>query len=222
MTLGEMVPRTSLSEHVVRILRGRIATGDLPPGARLREAELAEALGVSRGPVREALALLEADGQVEIHRHRGATVSILTRRDVDEVHTLRTAVEQLAGERAAERLKPEHLAELDRVLEHMKKTSGSVQPEEAVTLDLAFHDVIYDAADHARLRRVWTSIRSQVAFFLITRNINFPDFPSVGYPEHKDLRDILAAGDAEAAREAVAKHMSGAYSRLRQLPLPDA
>ncbi|QOR70792.1 GntR family transcriptional regulator [Ruania alkalisoli] len=222
MTLGTIGPRTSLSEHVVRILREKMANGELPPGSRLREAEIAESLDVSRGPVREALALLEAEGQVEIKRHRGAFVSILTQRDVEEVHTLRTAVETLAGERAATRLTPDHLAELDRVLEQMKDTSGSVQPEEAVALDLAFHDVIYDAADHARLHRVWTSLRSQVAFFLITRNINFPDFPTVGYPEHKELRDILASGDPEAARAAVADHMRGAYSRLRQLELPEA
>lgn len=222
MTLGTIGPRTSLSEHVVRILREKMANGELPPGSRLREAEIAESLDVSRGPVREALALLEAEGQVEIKRHRGAFVSILTQRDVEEVHTLRTAVETLAGERAATRLTPDHLAELDRVLEQMKDTSGSVQPEEAVALDLAFHDVIYDAADHARLHRVWTSLRSQVAFFLITRNINFPDFPTVGYPEHKELRDILASGDPEAACAAVADHMRGAYSRLRQLELPEA
>ncbi|SEE78324.1 GntR family transcriptional regulator [Ruania alba] len=222
MTLGTIGPRTSLSEHVVQILREKMASGELAPGARLREAEIAEALDVSRGPVREALALLEAEGQVEIKRHRGAFVSILTQRDVDEVHTLRTAVETLAGERAATRLTAAHLAELDRVLEEMKSTSGAVQPEEAVALDLAFHDVIYDAADHVRLLRVWTSIRSQVAFFLHTRNINFPDFPTVGYPEHKELRDILASGDPAAAREAVADHMRGAYSRLRQLELPEA
>lgn len=222
MTLGTIGPRTSLSEHVVRILREKMANGELPPGSRLREAEIAEQLDVSRGPVREALALLEAEGQVEIRRHRGAFVSVLTLQDVEEVHTLRSAIEALAGERAVTRLTPDHLAELDRVLEQMKDTSGSVQPEEAVALDLAFHDVIYDAADHARLHRVWTSIRSQVAFFLITRNINFPDFPTVGYPEHKELRDILASGDVEAARAAVADHMRGAYSRLRQLELPEA
>ncbi|UFU03067.1 GntR family transcriptional regulator [Ruania suaedae] len=222
MTLGTIGPRTSLSEQVVRVLREKMANGELPPGSRLREAEIAESLDVSRGPVREALALLEAEGQVEIRRHRGAFVSVLTQRDVEEVHTLRTAIEALAGERAATRLTQAHLAELDRVLERMKDTSGSVQPEEAVALDLAFHDVVYDASDHARLQRVWTSIRSQVGFFLITRNINFPDFPTVGYPEHKALRDILASGETGAAREAVADHMRGAYSRLRQLELPEA
>ncbi|WP_043349045.1 GntR family transcriptional regulator [Beutenbergia cavernae] len=214
-------PRTSLGEYVVRELRERIATGELRPGEHLRETELAAALNVSRGPVREAFAILEAEGQVEIRRHRGAFVSVLTRRDVEEVHTLRTAMEALAAERAATRLTPAHFAEMDRVLEAMKGTSGSVAPQEAVALDLAFHDVIYDAADHARLQRVWTSLRSQVSFFLHTRNVNFPDFPTVGFSEHFELREALAGGDPAVARAAAEKHMTGAYSRLSQLELPE-
>lgn len=220
MSLTTGPPRTTLTDYVVGMLRERIAAGDLPPGQHLREAELAAALDVSRGPVREALAVLEAEGQVEIRRHRGAFVSVLTQRDVEEVHTLRAAIEALAAERAASRLTGAHLAELDRVLEAMKVTSGSVAPQEAVRLDLAFHDIVYDAADHARLSRVWVSIRSQVSFLLHTRNVNFPDFPTVGFPEHDQLRTALTRGDPAAARAAAEEHMSGAYSRLRQLELP--
>ena len=214
-------PRTSLGDYAVQVIRDMITSGELAPGQHLRLAELAEALDVSPGPVREALHLLEAEGQVEIRRHRGAFVSVLTQQDVEEVHTLRAVVEALAGERAATRLTKAHLAEMDRVLEAMKTTSGSVQPQEAVRLDLEFHDIIYDAADHARLLRVWTSIRSQVSFFLLTRNINFPDFPTVGYPEHHQLRMVLSQGDPTAAHAAVERHMSGSYSRLSQLDLPN-
>lgn len=221
MALGTAsAPRTTLTDFVVSVLRERIAGGVLPPGEHLREAELAAALDVSRGPVREALAILEAEGQVEIRRHRGAFVSVLTKQDVEEVHTLRTAIEALAAERAATRLTDAHLAELDRILEAMKVTSGSVAPQEAVRLDLAFHDVVYDAAEHSRLSRVWTSIRSQVSFFLHTRNVNFPDFPTVGFPEHHELRMVLSEGDPARARAAAEKHLSGAYTRLRQLELP--
>jgi len=220
MPLGVSPPRTSLADYVVGVIREKTATGELRPGQHLREAELAAALGVSRGPVREALALLETEGHVEIRRHRGAFVSVLTQQDVEEVHSLRAAIEALAAERAVTRLTSSHLAEMDRVLEAMKVTSGSVAPQEAVRLDLAFHDVLYDAADHARLLRVWTSIRSQVSFFLHTRNVNFPDFPTVGYPEHYELRTVLSEGDPGRARIAVEKHMTGSYSRLSMLGLP--
>lgn len=218
--IGATVSRAALAEYVVGVIREKTASGELRPGEHLRESELAAALGVSRGPVREAFAILQADGQVEIRRHRGAFISILTQRDVEEVHTLRAAIETLAAERAVTRLTEAHLAEMDRLLEAMKVTSGSVAPQEAVFLDLAFHDVIYDAADHARLSRVWMSIRGQVSYFLHTRNLNFPDFPTVGFPEHHELRTVLSQGDPAAARAAVGKHMTGSYSLLKQLELP--
>lgn len=213
-------PRTSLTEYVVEALRQRLSGGRLVPGQHLRETDLAIELQVSRGPVREAFALLEMEGLIEIRRHRGAFVSVLTKEDVEEVHTLREANEVLAAYRAATRITAAHRARLDDILELMKVTSGSVAPEEAVRLDLAFHDVVYDAADHLRLSRVWRSIRGQVAFFLHTRNVNFPDFPTVGYPEHKLLRDALCSGDPELARAAAAEHLRGAYTRLIQLELP--
>lgn len=218
--IGPIAPRATLADYVVRIIREKTASGEFRPGDHLRETDLAAALGVSRGPVREALAILEADGQVEIRRHRGAFISILTQRDVDEVHSLRAAIEALAAERAATRITGAHLAEMDRLLAEMKVISGSVAPQAAVFLDLAFHDVIYAAADHARLSRVWTSIRAQVSFFLHTRNLNFPDFPTVGFPEHHELRTVLSQGDPTAARSAVEKHMIGSYAMLKQLDLP--
>lgn len=213
-------PRTSLADYVLEVLREQIATGELAPGAHLRETELAERLDVSRGPIREALAMLKIEGTIELRRHRGAFVSILTSEDVEEVHSLRESIEVLAARRAATRITPAQVARLDEILDLMKVTSGAVEPQEAVRLDLAFHDVIYDAADHLRLRRVWTSIRSQVFFFLYTRNLNFPDFPTVGFPEHNELRDAVCGGDPERAGRATAAHLSGAYTRLRQLDLP--
>lgn len=218
-TAQRPAPRTSLGDHVLADLREQIASGRLAPGTHLREAEIAAAMAVSRGPVRDALTALANEGQVEIHRHRGAFVSVLSQRDVEEVHSLRTAIETLAAHRAATRLTPELTAKLDAALEAMR-TSAPLAAEEAVQLDLAFHDVIYQAADHQRLLRTWTSIRAQVAFFLHIRNVNFPDFAQVGYREHREVRDALLSGDPELASRSVQHHLAGAYTRLQLLDLP--
>ena len=220
---GLLLPQPSqpsLGDGVLAILREMISTGQFAPGQHLKEAELAAALNVSRGPVREALTQLEAEGQVELRRHRGAFVSTLTRVDVEEVHTLRAAIERLAAERASVRMGSVEFAAMDKVLAQMEQATPTITPEEAVRLDLEFHDIIYASCEHQRVQRVWTSIRSQVSFFLHTRNVNFPDFSEVGHPEHLELRNALSLADPQAAGEAVEKHLSGAYTRLRQLELP--
>lgn len=210
----------ALGQLVVNLLRELIVTGQFKPGAHLKEAELAAALRVSRGPVREALAQLEGEGHVELRRHRGAFVSTLTAVDVEEVYTLRAAIERLAAERACLRMGEAEFAEMDSVLQQMKAAKGAIAPEDAVRLDLQFHDIVYAACDHQRVQRVWSSIRSQVSFFLHARNLNFPDFPLIGYPDHLKLRTALSLADPEVARQAVDTHLSGAYERLKRLDLP--
>lgn len=225
ITNGLLIPQPAqppLSDVVLKVLRDLISAGHFSPGEHLKEAELAAALNVSRGPVREALTQLEAEGHVELRRHRGAFVSTLTRVDVEEVHTLRVAIERLAAERACTRMGAPEFAAMDQVLEEMRAPGLNVKPEEVVRLDLQFHDIIYASCEHARVQRVWNSIRSQVSFFLHTRNVNFPDFATVGHSEHLELRTALSQADPAAARDAIDTHLSGAYERLKKLNLPDA
>lgn len=190
---GIALPRQlqpALGDLVTDLLRTMITNGQFLPGEHLKEAELAAALKVSRGPVREALAQLETEGHVELRRHRGAFVSTLTRTDVEEVHTLRKVIEQLAAERACTRMGAEGLAKMDEVLEHMKEVDTTAGPDEAVRCDLQFHDIIYAYCEHSRVQRVWESIRGQVTVFLRARNVAFPDFAQVGHPE-QDWKSVV-------------------------------
>ncbi len=220
MDLSELsrgVPSAALSKTVTDALREMIVRGGLEPDQHLKEADIATALGVSRGPVREAFVQLEAEGFIELRRHRGAFVVSLTHHDIEEVHSLRLVLERLAIQRAATRITDAQLAELDTVLARMKRIRKSYTAEEVVDLDLAFHDIVFEAADHQRLRRSWDFVRSQVAFFLHTRNVQFRDFLDVGYAEHKELRDILSAGDETMAAAAIEGHVTGSYERLMSL-----
>lgn len=218
---AQQIPRTSLSEAVLAALREMISTGSFQPGEHLKEADIASALNVSRGPVRDAFTQLASEGHIELRPHRGAFMSTLSRADVEEVHSLRLAIEQLAAERACTRMGGREFARMDSVLDEMKALKGDVDPQDAVRLDLLFHDLIYQYSGHQRVQRVWTSLRSQVSFFLHTRNVHYPDFACVGHSEHLALREALCLGDPDTAREAVAKHLAGAYERLNKLPLPD-
>ncbi|MFD2082816.1 DNA-binding transcriptional regulator, GntR family [Actinopolymorpha cephalotaxi] len=211
----------ALGDLVTDVLREMITEGKFQPGEHLRESHLAEALQVSRGPIRQAFARLEEEGHVELRRHRGAFVSTLTKADIEEVHTLRGAIERLAASRACARMQGEGFAEMDAVLEQMRNVHTRPDPEDAAQLDLRFHDIIYAYCGHSRVQRVWASIRGQVTVFLRARNASFPDFLEVGHVEHLELRDALALGDPQAAQDAIDKHISGAYERLKRLNLPD-
>ena len=103
----------------------------------------------------------------------------------------------------------------------MKGFDATVTPDKAVQWDLQFHDIIYAFCEHSRVQRVWESIRGQVILFVRERNINFPEFAHVGYQEHLKLRDALAKGDPAIARDAIDKHISGAYEGLKGLDLPE-
>ncbi|MHA6625030.1 GntR family transcriptional regulator [Pseudonocardia sichuanensis] len=207
-------PSPALSATVVPAIRQMITAGILPQGAHLREAELATALGMSRGPVREALVELAREGLVVLRRHRGAQVITLTTEDAEEVYTLRLALERLAVERACSRLADADLADLDATLERMRHLAGDYSPDLAVELDLAFHDVLVRAAGHGRLERSWQQIRSQIAMFLRDRHLARRDFHEIAHPEHRAVRDIVAAGDTAAAAAAIETHLMGAYDRL--------
>ncbi|MEU7787514.1 GntR family transcriptional regulator [Amycolatopsis sp. NPDC049159] len=203
--------RRGLADEVADRVRDAIFGGVYAPGSALREVELAEALGVSRGPVREALLKLEREGLVRSEWHRGTTVTALSDADVAELDSLRAALEQLAVALVVERA-PD-LAEVDAVVGRMERAADA---HEMVRCDLAFHDAVYAAAGHRRLREAWEAIRSQVHLFLLTRIGVEAEGYLDGIPaEHRELAEALRARDLDAALELFAVHRRHAYEILR-------
>jgi DNA-binding GntR family transcriptional regulator len=211
---GRVAParRRGLADEVADRVRDAIFDGAYPPGSQLREVELSAALGVSRGPVREALLRLEREGLARSEWHRGATVTALSDRDVAELDTLRAALEQLAVRLVLERAPAEGLAAVDAAVERMARAADA---HELVRCDIGFHDAVYAAAGHGRLLEAWQAIRSQVHLFLLTRIGLESDGYLAGIPEeHRRLAESLRAGDAEAALELFAAHRRHAFDIL--------
>lgn len=214
--LAGMTTPPALSTLVADRLREMITSGHLAPGERLKEAELAESMTVSRGPVREAITLLSREGLVEVQRHRGARVITLSYEDIEEIYSLRLAIERLAMERCAERADARVLARLDEVIEQMRTIASDAPGDEHVRLDLEFHDLVYAAADHARLERTWGMLRSQVSMFLNART-DRTDFRAKLHQEHQEMRDILATGDPQASVAAIEKHIGWTLRQIRKM-----
>ena len=202
--------RRGLADEVADRIRDAIFDGTYPPGGSLREVELADALGVSRGPVREALLKLEREGLVRGEWHRGTTVTALSDGDVAELDSLRAALEQLAGALVVDR--GADLAAVDAVVARMDRAADE---HEMVRCDLDFHDAVYAAAGHRRLREAWEAIRSQVHLFLLTRIGVESEGYLAGIPaEHRRLAEALRAGDRDAALALFAVHRRHAFDVL--------
>jgi DNA-binding GntR family transcriptional regulator len=201
--------RRGLADEVADRIRDAIFNGAYAPGAQLREVELAKALDVSRGPVREALLRLEREGLVRSAWHRGATVTTLSPEDVAEIDSLRGALEQLAVEQLVAHASDDDIADIEKAADRMQRAEDE---HEMIRCDIAFHDAVYAAAHHRRLEDAWHAIRSQVHLFLLTRiglsaDGYLHDIPQ----EHRELAAALRARDAKRALVLFAAHRDHAF-----------
>ncbi len=206
---------TLISDEVVDRLREAILRGHFAPGDRLREAQLADALGVSRGPVRTALAQLEREGLAMRRPNRGAVVAELSRTDLEEVFSLRLAIEPVCCAWAARHARDSDLAEMQAVIDGYAELDARVTARKAAEVDLAFHDAVYRASGHRRLLRLWADLRPQVYVFMLARTyVHTPGFREIMIRSHAEILAVIAAGDDEQAAEVAVEHIRTSYLRV--------
>lgn len=207
--------KRSLADDVVDRLRDAIFHGNFKPGEALREEQIAAMLDVSRGPVREALVQLEREGLVIVRRHRGATVARLSRSDIEDVYSLRLALERLAVQRATRYASDEDFQAMEAVLVAFDQALSRGSSEKQVAeLDVRFHDLIYQAARHQRLYDCWATLKSQIYIFLLSRNVADPDFREITVKAHADLLAAIRTRNEARATVEIEDHLRGAYERV--------
>jgi DNA-binding GntR family transcriptional regulator len=208
--------RRTLADEVLERIRRAILSGQFMPGEPLRESQLAESMQVSRGPVREALGRLEQEGLV-INRSNGRSfVARLSLQDLDEVYSLRQALEQFAIARACQNATPADLAEIQSVVDTMAAhiQQEGITEQEAAELDLRFHDSLYQASRHQRLLNIWTTLRPQIYVFLLSRNVANPDFRESVVRGHQQILDAVKAREVDRAQSLIEGHLDFAYTRV--------
>ena len=207
-----------LADEVADVLRVAILDGRLAPEQQIVEAQVAEMMQVSRGPVREALTRLEQEGLVYKLRNRGTFVARLSREDVEEVYSLRQALELLAVPYFLKNATPEDIARLERVVEKISRQARTdVTPKEAADLDVEFHETLMRAARHQRLLEAWLNLREQIRILLLSRNVVGKDFRDLLWNDHQDVLKALCDGDMKQATDRLAEHMNMAYVRLTRI-----
>ena len=198
-----------LREVVSEALREAIIAGVLQPGERLMEIQLAEELGVSRTPVREAIRKLELEGFVVMVPRRGTYVADLSIKDINEVFEIRTSLDVLAAGLAAERITEEELEQMERLLVEIGEYIENEDIEKIVEVDTRFHDILYRASRNDRLVGIINNLREQFTRFRAV-SIAYPGRLKNTQEEHRKLLEAIAQRNVEAAQQIAREHMENA------------
>jgi DNA-binding GntR family transcriptional regulator len=210
-TLSDLFPTVArpqrLSEHVYNELSEAIVEGKLPPGQRLRETQMAEALGVSRTPVREAFVRLKQQRLLSSDVSGAYYVAEWDRETLWEIATLRAALESLAFSLAPQNLSQEdfdHLEGIIRQMEDMDADPDSGDYKRMALFDFQFHTYIWSRTGHDLLEQALENIRPQAHFYMyLTRQAGQTDYAE----QHRKLIEFLRQGDRSQANEIMLDHI---------------
>jgi DNA-binding GntR family transcriptional regulator len=192
-------PAPSNVELALEAVRDAIVAGRLRPGERIKEIPLADELGFSRAPVRDALRLLERDGLVELVPNRGAIVPELRAVDVLEVYALRTSLGTLALQKLMLDSESLEIAPLERELTRLIQAGHRGRSRDAADADLAYQQAIVSAADLPRVRREFERLTWQVRMFLGALDIDVLDNLDRIVAEVQALHEAIVERDVLAA-----------------------
>ncbi|MDD3184612.1 MAG: GntR family transcriptional regulator [Anaerostipes sp.] len=203
VNVNEYLP---LRDVVFNTLRQAIITGEFAPGERLMEIALANRLGVSRTPVREAIRKLELEGLVVMIPRKGAEVAKITEKDLRDVLEVRSSLEELAAELATERLDDEFK---ERILSALKAFEEAIEKQddaEIADTDMDFHDIIFEATQNKRLITIINNLREQMYRYRL-EYVKDQEYHSVLLREHKELVKAMFDGDKMEARRIMKIHI---------------
>ena len=195
-----------LRDVVFNTLRKAILKGELKPGERLMEIALAERLGVSRTPVREAMRKLELEGLVVMIPRRGAQVANITEKDLNDVLEVRMALENLSIENACKKMTEEQLAELKRAAKVFEATMEEGNLVKLAEADVAFHEVIYQSSDNCRLNQVLNNLREQIYRYRV-EYLKEEETRKLLVKEHDEIYEAIRNRDVKTAQEISYQHI---------------
>ncbi len=207
-------PLTSLSDQVWEQLRSDIIYGALEPGERIVELKVAEQMGTSQGPVREALGRLEYEGLVERHARSGTFVTAISHDEMFELFSVRALVEHFAIRRAVAKLDDTQIDELSQIVDLMRDAADRNEWGELVEYDMSFHLRICEWSGSKTLHQIWLPLYSQIQRFIThTHPRYFSDLHEIA-EAHQPVLTVLKAHDAQAAGDLIQEHVMLVWSKI--------
>lgn len=204
----------SLRNKVFKYIKAQIINGRYIPGESLVESKLAEELGVSRTPIREAIRLLELEGLVETTPNKGAVVLGISPKDVEDIYAIRILVEGLAARWAAERMGPADKKELKKVVELMEFYAQKGDLDEVAELDMKFHQIIYEASGSKILNLTLSNLHQYVQLARL-ESLRVPSRISRTMAEHHAILESFLNGDPDKAEKVLTEHVEKAYVNIK-------
>jgi DNA-binding GntR family transcriptional regulator len=197
----------SLHHDVYAVIIEWIHQGKLRPGERVSEAAIARHLGISRGPVREAISRLDYEGLVIRRPRRGAIVSEFSVKDLEEIASVRQLIEGHAARAACQLLTPQDMKELDGLVASMKAAAEAGRWTETAVLNGRFHQIVVRIADNKILSKMWQTLHPLAWLLAPVASAHKPHDPESILARHQLLLEVLRAGDPDRAEEAFRHHV---------------
>lgn len=213
LNMDEYLP---LRDVVFKTLRQAILKGELAPGERLLEVQLADKLGVSRTPVREAIHKLAQEGLVVLIPRKGAEVASISEKSLRDVLEVRLALETLAVRLSCERITEDNLAILQQEFDAFRKAVERDELLDITQRDEAFHDAIYNSTCNTRLVTMINNLREQMYRYRM-EYIKERDMRETLVREHLEIMNAIKAGDSEAAQDAIRRHIDNQVLTVAQI-----
>ncbi len=204
---------TSLRNKVFKSIKSQILNGKYRTGETLIESKLAEELGVSRTPIREAIQLLEIEGLVQTLPNKGTIVLGISTEDVRDIYTIRCLIEGLAARWATERMSPTQKKDLQRTLDLMEFYAAKNEMNELTELDNQFHQQIYEASGSKMLKQTLGNLH-QFVQFARQESLMVPHRVEDTLHEHRAILSALLDGNPEEAEKAMADHVNKASQNI--------
>lgn len=205
-----------LRDVVFNTLREAILKGELKSGERLMEIQLANKLGVSRTPIREAIHMLEQEGLVVTVPRKGAEVAKMTLKDMEDVLEIREALDELASQVACQRISTEQLERLREKKQAFENSLKSGDVKLIAEADVGFHDVIYEATGNPKLVNLLSNLREQIYRYRVEYLKDSENYP-VLIEEHEEIYRSLEERNEEAAILAIREHVMNQATAVKEV-----
>lgn len=213
---GETVDGRTLAEQVYDYLRGAIVEERLAPASELNEVAIAEELGISRGPVREAMGRLRAEGLVDVRPRRGAVVASLSKHEFVDAYQVRIALELLAIRQGVPRRTPETLAAIERLTRELEAGADSLEDEDYYRLNVSVHRLICELSGNDTLLEIYDRLMTRMARYR-RRSMRLTTDRSEAAAEHRAILDAVREGRAEEAESLMDTHLTYIVRRVERI-----